>query len=132
MPGAQAAKSAPKPAPKPTGGRIEALFHGLRPLLNDDRVRHTGAIYAFDVAGADGGRFYIDLKNGSGSVGSGDPPGAKPDVVVSMSDTDCAAVFSGKLSTMSAFLTGRIKIKGNMALAMRLEKLLNQIPRASL
>ena len=47
----------------------------------------------FDVAGK--GKYFIDFKNGSGSVGEGDP-GSKPDVTISMNEEVFLKIFNRK------------------------------------
>ena len=47
----------------------------------------------FDVAGK--GKYFIDFKNGSGSVGEGDP-GSKPDVTISMNEEVFLKIFKRK------------------------------------
>lgn len=41
-------------------------------------------------------------------------------VTLSMAGEDCIAILEGKLSGMSALLSGRLKIDGDTGLAMRL------------
>ncbi|XP_073201753.1 hydroxysteroid dehydrogenase-like protein 2 isoform X3 [Lepidochelys kempii] len=78
-----------------------------------------------EAHGDEGGTWYIDLKNKAGSAGIGEPP-VKVDVVMSMSSNDFVKMFSGKLKPTMAFMSGKLKIKGNMALAMKLEKMMTQ------
>ncbi|EOB04430.1 Hydroxysteroid dehydrogenase-like protein 2 [Anas platyrhynchos] len=45
---------------------------------------------------------------------------------MSMSSGDFVKMFTGKLKPTMAFMSGKLKIKGNMALAIKLEKMLTQ------
>ncbi len=80
---------------------------------------------------ADGGEGHLDLKHGSGAAGSG-PPQNEADVTMTMSKEDFVQMFAGKLNATSAFMSGKLKIKGNLALAMKLEKLMKQMHKAKL
>ncbi|NXX55560.1 HSDL2 protein, partial [Scopus umbretta] len=72
------------------------------------------------------GTWYIDLKTGGGSAGFGKPP-VTADVVMSMSSADFVKMFTGKLKPTMAFMSGKLRIKGNMALAIKLDKMLTQL-----
>uniref|UniRef100_A0A803VGC1 Hydroxysteroid dehydrogenase-like protein 2 n=1 Tax=Ficedula albicollis TaxID=59894 RepID=A0A803VGC1_FICAL len=76
--------------------------------------------------GDGGGTWYIDLKSKGGSAGFGKPP-VTADVVMSMSSADFVKMFTGKLKPTLAFMSGKLRIKGNMALAIKLEKMLSQL-----
>ena len=68
----------------------------------------------------------MDLKNGSGSVSSSNPD-QEADVVMKCDSDNLVAMFTGKASPTMTFMSGKLKIKGNMAAAMQLEKLLVQV-----
>ena len=54
--------------------------------------------------------------------------GAKPDCTVTIADADLVAMAEGRLSGMSAFMGGKMKIKGNMGLAQKFGALLANGP----
>lgn len=115
-----------KSAPKAGSGAVEETFRIVKNSLSDDIVKATQAVYLFELSGEDGGKWFLDLKNKSGDVGSGEPSD-RADVVMSMSTNDFVKMFTGKLKPTMAFMSGKLKIKGNMALAIKLEKLMNQM-----
>ncbi len=75
----------------------------------------------------DAGKWYIDLKNGSGAVGSGDPSSGAADVTFTLKDADFVDMFSGKLKPTSAFMSGKLKLSGDMGKAMALEKMMKKM-----
>jgi len=98
-------------------------FEQLKSALDPSLVQKVKGIYQFDIKGA-GSRtqsWLVDLKNGSGSIKAGTGPN---DCLLSLSDDDFVDLFSGKLKAQSAYMQGRLKIKGNMGLAMKLELLM--------
>ncbi|XP_072848108.1 hydroxysteroid dehydrogenase-like protein 2 [Pogona vitticeps] len=106
-------------------GPVTQTFKIIKGAITEDVVKSTQGLYRFELSGEEGGTWYIDLKNKGGSAGSGDPPG-KVDVVMSMSSSDFVKMFSGKLKPTMAFMSGKLTIKGDMALAIKLEKLMGQ------
>ncbi|XP_024613041.1 hydroxysteroid dehydrogenase-like protein 2 isoform X2 [Neophocaena asiaeorientalis asiaeorientalis] len=115
-----------QPPPKPRSGAVEGTFRIVKDSLSDDIVKATQAVYQFELSGEDGGTWFLDLKSKGGNVGYGEPSD-RADVVMSMSTDDFVKMFSGKLKPTIAFMSGRLKIKGNMGLAIKLEKLMNQM-----
>uniref|UniRef100_A0A3Q3AHX6 Hydroxysteroid dehydrogenase-like protein 2 n=1 Tax=Kryptolebias marmoratus TaxID=37003 RepID=A0A3Q3AHX6_KRYMA len=130
-----------KPAFKPSsssssstphsGGPIESTFDVIREVINEDVVKSTQGIYRFDLSGEHTGVWFLDLKSGSGTAGEGEPP-SKADVVMMMDSSDFSKMFSGNLKPTMAFMSGKLRIKGDMALAIKLEKLMSRMNKAKL
>jgi putative sterol carrier protein len=53
------------------------------------------------------------MKNGTGSVGQGEPPVDKAQCTLKMSKSDFQLMFAGKLKTTAAFMSGKLKIQGS-------------------
>ncbi|XP_015674692.1 hydroxysteroid dehydrogenase-like protein 2 isoform X2 [Protobothrops mucrosquamatus] len=111
-------------AEKPAGPVAET-FKLIKVMINEDIVKTTQGVYQFELSGEEGGTWYIDLKNKGGSAGIGEPPG-KVDVIMNMSGSDFVKMFSGKLKPTMAFMSGKLTIRGDVGLAIRLEKLMAQ------
>ncbi|XP_054034738.1 hydroxysteroid dehydrogenase-like protein 2 isoform X1 [Dryobates pubescens] len=105
---------------------VAETFRVIQGTMNEEYVRTIQGVYQFELSGDDGGTWYIDLKTKSGSAGFGKPP-VTADVVMSMSSTDFVKMFTGKLNPTMAFMSGKLKIKGNMSLAIKLEKMLTKL-----
>ncbi|XP_043105725.1 hydroxysteroid dehydrogenase-like protein 2 isoform X2 [Puntigrus tetrazona] len=104
-------------------GPISDLFNKIRGILSPDVVKTTQAVYRFDLTGEHAGVWYIDLKNDAGSAGSGEPP-VNADVVMTLDSSDFIKMFGGTLKPTMAFMSGKLKIKGDMGLAIKLEKMM--------
>ncbi|XP_069043448.1 hydroxysteroid dehydrogenase-like protein 2 [Lepisosteus oculatus] len=107
-------------------GPIADTFDLIKGVLNPDVVQSTKGVYRFDLSGEHAGIWYIDLKNGAGSAGSGEPP-VTADVVMSMDSADFVKMFTGKLKPTMAFMSGKLKIKGDMSLAIKMEKMMGML-----
>ena len=64
---------------------------------------------------------YIVIDNGQCTVHEGVAP--SPDVNLKMSDEDMAALLKGELNGMTAFMSGKLKVEGDIMLAQRLPSL---------
>ncbi|NWZ30924.1 HSDL2 protein, partial [Asarcornis scutulata] len=104
-------------------GPVAETFRVIQGAISKEFVRSTQGVFQFELSGEEGGTWYIDLKTNDGSAGFGKPP-VTADVVMSMSSGDFVKMFTGKLKPTMAFMSGKLKIKGNMALAIKLEKML--------
>lgn len=56
----------------------------------------------------------------------------KADCTITMADSDLLALMTGKMNPQSAFFQGKLKIAGNMGLAMKLQNLQLQPGKAKL
>ncbi|XP_073519708.1 hydroxysteroid dehydrogenase-like protein 2 [Phyllobates terribilis] len=124
--GGSAAFKEGKPMASSPKGPVEETFTVIGKFINEETVKSVQGVYQFVLAGSEEGTWYMDLKNDNGGVGKGEPP-IKADVVMSMDSEDFVKMFTGKLKPTMAFMSGNLKIKGNMGLAMKLEALLGQM-----
>ncbi|XP_067626380.1 hydroxysteroid dehydrogenase-like protein 2 [Eurosta solidaginis] len=107
-------------------GQIPALFGKIETLLTADLVKKTQAVYQFNIEGEEKGTWHLDLKNGAGACGIGEPK-VTPDATLTMKSTNFNDMFSGKLKAATAFMTGKLKIAGDINKAMKLEKLMRSL-----
>jgi putative sterol carrier protein len=87
-----------------------------------DKVRAINAVYQFNISGDSGGEWVLDLTKDSDQISEGTSDEAK--CTVSMKDTDFVSLWSGKLNAQMAFMTGKLKVKGDMSLAMKLTQVI--------
>jgi putative sterol carrier protein len=81
------------------------------------------AVLQFNITGDDGGTWILDIKDGQVVVSDG--PATTPNMTVTTSGQDMLAIVNGDLNAVSAFMQGRVRIEGDMALAMKLQNLLS-------
>lgn len=109
-------------------GQIPTLFASISKVLSSDLVSKTQAIYQFNVKGKEEGVWHIDLKNGDGQCGQGEPKNP-PDATLTMDGQHFADMFAGKLKPTTAFMMGKLKIKGDIQKAMKLEKMMKSLAK---
>ncbi|KAG7322991.1 hypothetical protein KOW79_014337 [Hemibagrus wyckioides] len=110
---------------------IAETFNVIKGVLSPDVVKSTQGVYRFQLSGEHAGVWYIDLKNGAGGAGSGEPP-VKADVEMSLDSDDFIKMFTGKLKPTMAFMSGKLKIKGDMSLAIKMEKMMAMMNKSKL
>ncbi|CAH2310862.1 non-specific lipid-transfer [Pelobates cultripes] len=118
------------------GFKCQFVFKEIEKKLEeegDQFVKKIGGIFSFKVKDGPGGKegtWVIDVKNGKGSVSTSSDK--KADCTITMSDADLLALMTGKLNPQTAFFQGKLKIAGNMGMAMKLQSLQLQPVKAKL
>lgn len=82
----------------------------------------------FVVTGDEEVRYHLDIADGSASVKAGDLEDA--DVTVTNDRDTAVAISKGDLNTQMAFMTGKVKVSGNMAKLMMHLNVVNAFQRA--
>lgn len=103
---------------------VADIFNDISTKLTGDpgKVAGINAVYQFNVTGDDAGEWYVDLTGDAPKVENGTFDGAN--CIVTMTDADFLGIIDGSLNAQMAFLQGKIKIAGDMGLAMKLQKVL--------
>ncbi|XP_054243946.1 stomatin-like protein 1 isoform X3 [Indicator indicator] len=101
----------------------EELLSAVEPVLSEALVSQVAASYQVNITLPNGTRstYFIDLSSGSGRAGHGMPQGS-PDVVLEVAEKDLQDLFLGDLSPLNAYMSGRLQVKGDLQLALKLEE----------
>nr|XP_014353594.1 PREDICTED: non-specific lipid-transfer protein-like [Latimeria chalumnae] len=134
---AQYIQAVPTSASAATDGfKAQAVFKEIEKKLKEEGeqfVKKIGGVFAFKVKGGPDGKeasWIVDVKNGKGSVEVDSDK--KADCTITMSDGDLLALMTGKMNPQTAFFQGKLKIAGNMGMAMKLQSLQLQPGKAKL
>ena len=104
----------------------QKVFSDIKPLLNETVVSEVGGTFVFKLGGSHSGFWLLDLKNGSGTVQQVEDSQAS-DVTMEMDSADMVKMFKGEIKPTVAFMSGKLKISGNLQMAMKLEKLMGKL-----
>lgn len=99
-------------------GNLRAKMESADP----DKIKGMNAVYQFDLSGDSGGVFHVKVADGATELVEGASDSAS--ITITMSADDFDSLLEGKLNATSAFMAGKLKVKGDMSLAMKLQSLL--------
>ena len=76
------------------------------------------AVIQFKFSGAEAGEWYAAIKDGKCVTEKGTHP--SPKMTLSADSSDYVKIFTGEMDGMQAFMQGKIKLAGDLNLAMKL------------
>ncbi|OCF61602.1 sterol-binding protein [Kwoniella mangroviensis CBS 10435] len=102
---------------------LASVFEKMPDKEKQAQIKKTNGIFQLNVKNSEGKEavWVIDLKK-DGTVTKG--PAKKPDVSISLSDDTFIGLADGKVNAQKAFMTGSLKVKGNVMLATKLDGVL--------
>ncbi|GAV04736.1 hypothetical protein RvY_14969 [Ramazzottius varieornatus] len=96
-----------------------AIFDAVGQKIKANPDPKAKGIYGFEI---DGEKWFVNVE--SGEVGQGEPPGGGEVLAtLNMNGDNFQKLFSGQLQSASAYMAGKLKIKGSLQAAMKLDKL---------
>jgi putative sterol carrier protein len=100
----------------------ESVSEFFESLKSVDAARTAGMhnSYLFDVEGA--GTWLVTVADGSVAVAQGEE-GGDADCTISATEENFMKIVRGEQNPTTAYMTGKLKIKGDMGAAMKLQKL---------
>jgi putative sterol carrier protein len=97
---------------------VQEFFDGLAARADTEKTAGMNNSYLFEIEGA--GEWVVAVQDGNVSV---TPGGGEADTTISTSEDTMLAVIRGEQNPTTAYMTGKLKIKGDMGAAMKLQKL---------
>ncbi len=85
-----------------------------------DKAGGIDVTVQISITGSNGGDWVVTIKNQKLEVKEGTHP--SPTLELKMAETDYMDLVNGKMSGEKAFLTGKLRFKGNIALALKLRE----------
>ena len=97
---------------------VQEFFDALPGKVDPDKTAGMNNSYVFDIEGA--GAWTVSVVDGAVSVAEG---AAEADCRLSASEETLMKIASGEANATTAYMTGKLKIKGDMGAALKLQKL---------
>ena len=96
----------------------QEVFDSMRGSFQPAKAKGVHARYQWDLSGPQGGQWWIDVDDGKYKMGKGKID--NPNVTFVAKDKDWVAVSNHQMGGTWAYLTGRLKIRGDQGLARKL------------
>ena len=105
---------------------VAEVWQDIESALNENPQPYEGlnVVYQYDITGDGAGTYQLHLADGKAAVVTGAEK--DPDCTLKLSDKNFKDMITGKLKGTTAFMMGKLKITGNMGLALKLEGILQQ------
>jgi len=100
---------------------VQEFFDCLEGQFKSDKAVGLNAVYQFVITGEDGGEWSAAIADGRCTVTPGEHD--NPNITITCGDEDWLKIVNGQLDSQMAFMTGKLKVKGDMGLAMRLQSI---------
>lgn len=84
-----------------------------------DKALSIDVTVQVDITGPNGGNWVVTIKNQKLEAKEGTHP--SPALLINMAEKDYMDVVNGKMSGEKAFITGKLRFKGDVGLALRLK-----------
>jgi len=99
-------------------GSVQEFFESLPERVSPERIAGMSNTYAFDIEGA--GAWTVVIADGAITVTAG---AGEADCTFSASEESFQKIVAGEQNPTTAYMTGKLKIKGDMGAAMKLQKI---------
>ena len=96
----------------------QAFFEGLESRVDRSKAAGLTASYRFEIEGA--GTWHVDVDDGKVTVTEN---GDDADCTISTSAETFTKIANGEQNPTAAYMSGKLKVKGDMGQAMKLQKL---------
>jgi putative sterol carrier protein len=97
---------------------VQEFFQNLESRADPAKTAGMTSSYVFDIDGA--GQWRVEVDDGKVTVADG---AGDADAVISTSKETFEKIIAGEQNPTSAYMTGKLKVKGDMGAAMKLQKL---------
>lgn len=100
---------------------IDMLFETMRERFNPEKAVGLDAIIQFNLTGESSANYWARVNNGEIELHEGESENARMTLIADAQDY--ANIVAGNPNAMQAFMQGKLKIKGDMSLAMKLQSI---------
>ena len=100
---------------------VKEVFEKVTGFFNKTAAKGLDAVFQFNITGDEGGMWNVNIKDGVCEVQEGTHDA--PTVTLTLSAEDWLAMFNKELNPVQAFMSGQLKVNGDIMLAQRIPEL---------
>lgn len=100
---------------------VAETFEAMKSIFNPAAAKGVNKTFQWDITGEQAGKWAVKIADQSCEVIPGGVE--RPDMTLMLSDLDWLAIAEGKLDPMKAFMSGKVKVSGDMMLAMKMNQI---------
>jgi putative sterol carrier protein len=100
---------------------VETLMEKMPGAFIPEKATGLDAVIQFKFTGVEAGDWYAVIKDGKVEVYKGEH--ASPKMTLTADSADYVKIFTGEIDGMQAFMQGKLKLAGDLNLAMKLTQM---------
>ncbi|MCB8943828.1 MAG: SCP2 sterol-binding domain-containing protein [Ardenticatenaceae bacterium] len=97
------------------------IFKQMPQQFDASKAKNANFSIQFDLSGDNGGQWFVKIADGQCDTGEGSID--NPKATIRMDATDYVKMTSGELNPMAAFMSGKVKVEGDLSAVMQLQSL---------
>lgn len=100
---------------------VKQIFAEMPNRFNPAAAKGMNSVIQYNITGDEAAQYHAVIKDGTLEMNEG--AHASPNMTLTIADKDWVALSTGKLNGQMAFMQGKLKIAGDMGLAMKMQTL---------
>ena len=97
---------------------VQETFAAMPARFRPERAQGLNAVIQYEITGEGGGTCHVAIADGRCTLAEG--PAPSPSLTITMAAQDWLDMLAGRLNGQVAFMSGRLRHKGDMSLLLRL------------
>ncbi len=103
---------------------IQTIMQNTPKVFNAQAAAGLDAVIQMNFTGEEASQWYMIIRDQTCQVDQGQAQ--DPHMTMTVDSEDYKAIIGGELNAMNAFMQGKIKVSGDMSLAMKMQSLFSR------
>ena len=107
----------------PTKEEINAFIAKMPEIFLPEKAQGVNTMLQLNLSGENGGQWWVKITDGQCEVQAGTTE--NPAMTLTSTADDLYAVLTGETNAIAAFMQGKVKVGGDMSLALKMQTMFN-------